>query len=143
MCIRDRLILRVSARNLNVDGYGTPAEILAIPTSEPKNPPLDFTLESVTTNSVYLSWMPPAGYSLGDSTITRYLLEGCAENCGTNEPFPAAPDVGDMWYVMGGSEYQWQGYQWKFTGVTYWRTVASVPFTQLDYNVHQLSLIHI
>ena len=133
-----KLILRVSAQNLNVDGYGTPAEILAIPTSEPKNPPLDFTLESVTTNSVYLSWMPPAGYTLGDSTITRYLLEGCAENCGTNEPFPAAPDVGDMWYVMGGSEYQWQGYQWKFTGVTYWRTVASVPFTQLDYNVHQI-----
>ena len=133
-----KVILRVSARNLNLDGYGTAAEILATPTGTPLLPPRDFTVPSVTRVSMYLTWMPPLGYVLGDATVTRYILEGCAENCGTNDPFPAAPRPNAKWYVMGGSEYQWVGYQWEFTGNTFWRTIASLPHTQIAYNVTRI-----
>lgn len=133
-----KLILRVSAKNLNIEGYGQPAEILSIPTAEPKYPPQNFTVESVTPTSVYLSWMPPAGYVLGDGTVTRYVLEGCAENCGSSEPFPASPGPNEKWYVMGGAEYEWRGYQWKFTGNTFWRKVSILPYTQISYTVTKI-----
>jgi hypothetical protein len=133
-----KLILRVSARNLNTKGYGEPAEILAIPTAAPKSAPVDFIVESVTYASVFLKWMPPTGYVVGSNTITRYLLEGCAENCGTADPFPAAPEVGSKWYILGGSEYEWVGFEWEYTGKTFWRTIAVVPHTHISYNVTRI-----
>jgi hypothetical protein len=83
------ILVRVSARNLNVDGYGEGSIARATPMAPPPSPPRNLTLVSVTTGTVYFTWETPEGYmGVGDETVTKYKVEGCAENCGTDELFP-------------------------------------------------------
>lgn len=43
-----------------------------------------------------------------------------------------------QWYVLGGSEYEYNGNGWVLTGNTFWRTVDIVPYYVLEYNVSQV-----
>ncbi len=132
------VLVRVMARNLNVDGYGEGTVTRATPRDSPPNPPQDFKVRSVTANSVFLQWRPPQDYNPGDEVVTKYRIEGCAINCGTDALFPTVAAAGDKFYVLGGAEYEWTGTMWALTGKTFWRTVAVVHFTVLSFNVTQV-----
>lgn len=133
------LLFRVSARNVNLDGFSDASQVLATPTAPPQKAPTQFQVASVTTKSVFLTWTPPEGYYPGDPSVTTYKLEGCAINCGSDEPFPPLAEVGQTHFVAGGAEYQWSGIDWVATGVTYWRTVAVVPYSTVALNVTNLA----
>lgn len=83
------ILVRVSARNLNVGGYGEGSTALATPMAPPPSPPRNLTLVSVTTRTVFFTWETPANYTgPEDETVTKYKVEGCAINCGTDALFP-------------------------------------------------------
>jgi hypothetical protein len=128
----------LQARNNNIDGYSEAAQILATPRTPPTDPPLDLTVASVTTASVFLTWQPPAGYVAGSPSVTKYLLEGCGGDCGSDDPFPPQAAIGTTHFVAGGAEYKWTGIEWSATGVTNWRVIATVPFYTVSFNVTAL-----
>ncbi len=132
------ILIRVLARNLNVDGYGEGTVTRATPRDPPVNDPQEFRVQSVTTNTVFLRWRPPKDYVPGDETVTKYKLEGCAVNCGSPALFPTVASIGDKFYVLGGAEYEWTGTTWALTGKSFWRTVVIVHHTITSFNVTQV-----
>ena len=99
------LIIRVSARNLNSDGYGNASNTLAIPILPPAFAPQGIFASNVTLSSIFLNWTPSQACLSGNETVTKYLIEGCAINCGSSGTFPARPVLGQKFYAAGGCAF--------------------------------------
>lgn len=132
------MLLSIRAGNINIEGYGERALIVASPTPAPENSPSNFDVQRVTENSILLTWQPPLGFEAGDDSVTKYRIEGCRMNCGSADPFPAVAEVGDKYYLLGGAEYEWTGVEWESTGVVFWSELDIVPFTTMEYNVTRI-----
>ena len=97
------VIIRVSARNLNTDGYSDSAQAEAIPQLPPGFAPQAIFASNVTAVSICMSWTPSTAALIGNDTVTKYKVEGCSTNCGSGTSFPVAPVLGQKFYATGGA----------------------------------------